>query len=74
MWFPALAHHPFPERETSPALSNMHIYIHVRTYIYVCVSVCPCVPATGRAYASARLQPATEQIRAEMGKPLLIWL
>lgn len=46
MWFPALAHHPSPERETSPRPpEHAYIYIHVRTYIYVCVSVCPCVPA-----------------------------
>lgn len=66
MWFPALAQHPFPERETCPALPNMHIYIYTCAHIYICVCVCVSL-RTGRANAPSA---ATEQIRAEMGKNL----
>lgn len=63
---------PLPPRERRPpALPNMHIYkyIYMCAHIYLCVCVCVSL-RTGRADAPARLQPATEQIRAEMGKPL----
>lgn len=65
MWFPALAHHHPPRERDAPAPSQTCIYIPVRAYIYVCVSLC--VPAY--TPPPARTQPPASSPRPSKFEP-----